>query len=295
MSMTNTPTLKKAGNMEKSQKIKTAAMVLACVVLDIALHVVTAPFSTMPENASFGYIANILGKEITATLWALLAFSGVAFVFWNIQNKISGVGVIKGVRYGAATALIWIFAMLEGASLFGNSLINEFVVGLSDAVPVFVLSVLLSLLLHEKAEHDFSGTFTTRHKITTVSVFTGIFLTGRYIAYQSGVIESGSEPRPIQTFIWTLLMGITIGTAFSLLCSSNKLPLKTRVLKFGLLYFGVNWAVFLFFMPFLFSGYLADVFLRIIIDTTLVVISLSLTTSPSVRFHDIAKENTEVI
>lgn len=52
----------------------------------------------------------------------------------------------KGLRYGTAIALIWLFAMLEGMSLFGNPIINEFIVGLSDAIPVFVLSILLSKL-----------------------------------------------------------------------------------------------------------------------------------------------------
>jgi hypothetical protein len=46
--------------------------------------------------------------------------------------------------------------------------------------------------------------------------------------------------------------------------------LKRGAVTFGLLIFGVNWAVFLVFMPFLFSGFLVDVLSRIAIDVFLV-------------------------
>jgi len=263
--------------MEKVQKIKAAAIVLACVVLDIVLHVVTSSYSTMPENPDLSLAASILGTEITASLWALFAFSGVAFVYWNIRNEILGESVKKGSRYGGAIALIWMFAMLEGVSLFGNPVIKEFIVGLSDAIPVFVLSVLLSKLQSEKVEGEPSVTLTLRHKIKAVLIFAGIFLMGRYIAYLSGVIQSGYQIRPIQTFVWTLLMGISIGAALVLLDHRNERSLKHRAVKFGFLIFGLNWAAFLVFMPLLFSGYLVDVLFRIVIDILLVTTGYYLT------------------
>jgi hypothetical protein len=271
--------------MRKGHKVKVAAIVLACVLLDIVLHVVTNPYSTMPENPNFSFVASVLGTEITVSLWALFAFSGVAFVYWRIRNEISGEGVRKGLRYGTAIALLWICAMLEGVSLFGNPIMKEFVVGLSDAIPVFVLSVLLSMLQTEKVEGDLSVTYFLRQKMKAISIFAGIFLTGRYIAYLSGVIQSGNRTRPLQTFIWTLLMGISIGTSFVLLVDNrNKRPLKHRAVKFGFLIFGMNWSVFLVFMPLLFSGYSTDAFLRIIIDTALATIASYLTIIPGNEF-----------
>lgn len=271
--------------MKKVHKIKVVAIVLACVLLDIVLHVVTSPDSTMPENPNFSFVASILGTEITASLWALFAFSGVAFVYWQIRNEIPGEGVKKGLRYGTAISLLWFFAMFEGVSLFGNPIIKEFVVGLSDAIPVFVLSVLLSMLQTEKVEGDLSATCILRQKIKAVLIFTGVFLIGRYIAYFLGVIQSGNQTRPLQTFMWTLLMGIPIGAAFVLLSNNrNERSLEHRAVKFGLLIFGLNWAVFLLFMPLLFSGYIADVLLRIIIDTALAMIASYLTIIPIDEF-----------
>lgn len=271
--------------MRKSQKIKVMAIVLACVLLDIVLHVVTSAYSTIPENPNYSLVAKILGTEITASLWALFAFSGVAFVYWHIRKEIPGEGVKKGLRYGTAIALLWIFAMLEGVSLFGNPVLKEFIVGLSDAIPVFVLSILLGMLQTEKKDGDLSATTNLRHTIKAVSIFAGIFLTGRYIAYFSGVIQSGSQTRPLQTLIWTLLMGISIGAAFVLIGNNRcEQSLKYRAVKFGILIFGLNWAVFLVFMPLLFTGYLADALLRIIIDTTLVTIASYLTIVPRGEF-----------
>jgi magnesium-transporting ATPase (P-type) len=175
--------------------------------------------------------------------------------------------------------------MLEGVSLFGNPIMNEFVVGLSDAAPVFVLSILLSKLQIEKAESDRPATFILRKKIRAVSIFTAIFLAGRYAAYFSGAIQSGIQARPLETFMWTLLMGISIGIAYVILYSNrNERSLKHRAVKFGFLIFGLNWAVFLVFMPLLFSGYIADVLLRIMIDTPLVTISSYLTIIPRGEF-----------
>lgn len=192
-------------------------------------------------------------------------------MYWNIRHEIPGEGAKKGFRFGTATALLWLAAMLEGVSLFGNSIQNEFIVGLSDAVPVFALSMLLSLLRTEKAQSGLSAAFVFKQKIRAISIFTGIFLTGRYIAYFSGAIRSGIQTRPLHTFLWTLLMGITIGTAFVLIDSNKNLrSVKHRVIKFGFFIFGLNWAAFLLFMPLLFSGYLIDVLSRIAVDILLV-------------------------
>ena len=267
--------------MGKKKLVKIGSIILICVVIDIALHLLTSKYSTMPKFPNYSKLAEQIGTEVTVTLWALLAFSSAAYVFFRAQDSIVGVGIKKGIRYGSAIALLWLFAMMEGVSLFGNSIINEFVVGLSDAIPVFVLGTLLSKLQFENFEGDRPKTFVFRQKARAISIFTVIFLTGRYIAYLSGVIQSGNQTRPLQTFIWTLLMGISIGAVFVLLDNNrNERSLIYRAVKFGFLIFGLNWAAFLVFMPFLFSGYIADVFLRVLIDSTMVTIASYLALIP---------------
>ncbi len=268
------------------------AIIVGCVLFDIVLHLVTSVYSTMPDNPNYSIVAKMLGTEITVSLWALLSFSGAAYVYCRIRKAIPGEGVKKGLRYGSAIALLWLSAMLEGAALFGNPIINEFVVGLSDAIPVFLMGILLSLLKDEKGKNAAAEPFTPGQKMMAVLMFTGTFLIGRYVAYFTGAIQSGHQASPFYTFFWTLLMGACIGVVCILLGNNgNTLCLKRRAAKFGFLIFGVNWAAFLFFMPLLFSGYLIDVLSRIIIDTLLVTIGYYLTFSPrlSSLMHRISK------
>jgi len=269
----------------KNRKLpKTIAIILICVLIDIALHSITSAYSTMPENPDFSKLAVLFGTEITATLWALLAFSGAACVFYRLQSSIPGVGLAKGLRYGTAISLLWLFAMLEGVALFGNAIIKEFVVGLSDAIPVFLMSILLSSSIAKKGKGSELKQLTLSQKILAVCVFTGVFFIGRYVAYFTGVIQSGHQISPLYTFLWTLLMGACIGIACILLGNpGNTLFLKRRAAKFSILFFGVNWATFLIFMPLLFSSFIIDVMSRIILDILLVTIGYYLAFSPKME------------
>jgi len=264
--------------MKKKKLVKIVSIILLCVLMDIALHLVTSEYSTMHKITNYSKLVDLLGTEITATIWALLAFSTVAYVFFRVQNRIPGVGLKKGLRYGSAIALLWLFAMMEGVSLFGNSIINEFVVGLSDAIPVLVMSVLLSLLEVKKEDNPELKPFTLSQKIKAVIIFSMIYLCGRYMAYFTQVIKSGYQTRPSYTFLWTLLMGACIGEVYILLGNTgNTLSMKRKAVQFGGLIFGVNWAAFLIFMPLMFSGYLIDVLRRLFLDIFISTVGYYLT------------------
>ena len=254
--------------------VRLIVVMVTCVLLDIVLHVVTSAFSTMPENPDFSILAGALGVEMTALLWALFSFSGVALVYFLVGSSIPGKGVAKGFRYGSAIALLWLFAMLEGVPLFGNPVIKEFVVGLSDAIPVFLMGIMLSLLKFGSRKDAMAvEPLAPGAKMTSLLIFAGTFLVARYVAYLTGIIKSGYQERPIGTFFWTLLMGACIGLAFVLIESdSSASRLENSAMKFGFLVFGVNWSTFLLFMPMLFSGYLVDALTRIIMDTLFVSI-----------------------
>lgn len=277
--------------MDKKKLVKIIPIIFLCVFIDIALHLVTSEYSTMPKNPNYSKLAGLLGTEITSTIWALLAFSCAAYVFFRIENSIHGVGLRKGFRYGSAIALLWLFAMMEGVSLFGNSVINEFVVGLSDAVSVLILGILLSLCAAKNEDNAEVKPLSLGKKVTVVSVFSLIFLFGRYMAYFTQVIKSGYQTNPSYTFLWTLLMGACIGEVCILLGNAgDKLPLERRAIKFGGLIFGVNWAAFLIFMPLLFSGYLMDVLTRIFLDILIVTIGYYLTFYLRIESHKTAAD-----
>jgi hypothetical protein len=275
--------------MKKSTILKFVAVVVLCVMLDIILHLVTSDYSTMPENPHYSILAELLGPGIIATLWAMLAFSGAAYVYYRVRYNIPGVGIKQGLRYGGAIALLWLFAMLEGVSLFGNPVINEFIVGLSDAIPVLLMGTLLGLLLGKKTGSDEPGSQTFNQKLLTVGVFSAIFTLGRYAAYFTGIIQSGYLTSPLITLLWTILMGACIGIVYVLLGQTGKtISLKRRAVTFGFVIFGINWAVFLIFMPSLFSGFLVDVLARITIDILLVTVGCYLSSTIRInRFQEV--------
>ena len=266
--------------MNIHKRIKISLIVVSCVLLDVCLHMLTTPYGTMPDNPDLSFIAEVIGIEATATLWAFSAFSVAAFVFLRIRKRIPGEGVKKGLRYGASVALLWLSGMLEGVSLFGNPIINEIVVGLSDAIPVFLLGVLLGFVKPDTIPATYSTSRLPVRKHKAIFYFAAIFLSGRFFAYTTGVIKSGIQGRPVGTFMWTLLMGIAIGTTFVWLDAyRNQKLLRQRIAEFTLFVFGMNWLSFLMFMPLLFSGYIIDVLIRMAVDTALVTIASYLTIS----------------
>ena len=277
--------------MKIGQKIKIISILLLCVLLDIFLHILTSSFGTMPDNPDLGFAATIMGIGTTASLWALLAFSVATFVYWRIRDRILGEGVGKGLRYGAAVALLWFLAMLEGVPLFGNPIIKEIIVGLSDAIPVLLLGVLLGLVTPKTNSGNYTEALCPHQKCKVILLFTVFFSTGKYLAYSTGMIKSGIHGMPIETLVWTILMGIAIGASFVLLENNlNGTSLKHKVWRFSFFIFGMNWAVFLIFMPLMFSGYLADVLFRIVLDTIFVMIASCLAICLNENFLRIGSE-----
>lgn len=253
--------------------IKYLGIILTCVLLDIVLHVFTSAYSTIPEASNFNFLVNLIGTEFTAILWAILAFSGVAFTFHVFQKVLPGAGIKKGLRFGLAISLLWLFAMLEGVSLFGNPLIKEFVVGLSDAIPVILMGLLLGAFTQQNVENNQMTTFSIKQKLTAILLFSSLFSLGRYTIYYTGLIQSGIHSSPFQTFWWTLLMGTCIGVSFILLGSATRhVSVELSAIKFGFILFGVNWIVFLAFMPMLFNGFLIDFLLRCTADLLIVTL-----------------------
>jgi hypothetical protein len=259
--------------MIKNSFFKISSIVLVSIIFDIGLHALTSSYSNMPETSSFSIIAVFLGTELSATLWAILSFSSSAFVFLKTTNIIYGNGLKKGIRYGSAIGLLWLLGMMEGVTIFGNPLFNEFIIGLSDAIPIFFMSLLLGILVNK---HEMSKSYHLKitpkdiYRIVTIAT---IFLLGRYIAYFSGIIQSGYIAHPSLTLYWTFLMSTCIGMiAVLILPFHDTISIKKKAIYFGLGIFGINWAAFLVFMPILFANYFTDVLCRMSIDIFLVTV-----------------------
>lgn len=266
--------------LSRSARIWFAGAVVIGAVLAIVSHAVVGSFVVVANELSYGVFGRTLGAEVVASIWALLAFAGSAYVFYRYHRSIRGAGVWKGLRYGSAIALLWLVGMLEGVALFGNPIHAEFLVGLSDAVPVLIMSLLLGIYVFRS---DSVVTGRSRHvrlapAITTIAL---VFLMGRYLGYTSGLIGSGHSEFPIQTLVWTLLMGVSAGVAFVLLWEAVSEPSVVRTaVRFGIWIFGINWLVFMIFIPMLFEGVFVDVIARVSLDIVAVTIGCYLALRP---------------
>ena len=72
--------VEREGFMKTGERIKIILIIVFCVLLDVFLHMLTAPYGTIPDNPALSVISQMIGVEATASFWALLAFSVVAFV-----------------------------------------------------------------------------------------------------------------------------------------------------------------------------------------------------------------------
>ncbi len=252
-------TIRRQNGLNRSEKVWFAASVLIGAVLAIVLHAIVGSIVVVADELSFGVLGRAFGAEVVASVWALLAFSGSAYVFYRYRTTIPGNGVWKGLRYGSAIAFLWLVGMLEGVVLFGNPIHAEFLVGLSDAVPVLIMSVLLAVFVFRSDTVEFvqSDRLRAVPVLLTISL---VFLAARYLGYASGIIGSGHSEYPVATFLWTLLMGISVGVVFLLLWNATLSSSTVRsAAGFGIWVFGVNWLVFMAFIPMLFEGVFVDI------------------------------------
>jgi hypothetical protein len=241
-------------------------------VLAIALHAIVGSFVVVADELNFGVLGRTLGAEVVASFWALLAFSGSAYVFYRYHMTIRGTGLWKGLRYGSAIALLWLVGMLEGVALFGNPIHVEFLVGLSDAVPVLIMSILLGVFVFHTGSSA-TGLSSRIRPVPVLITIAVVFLTGRYIGYVSGMIGTGHSEYPVEAFVWTLLMGLSVGVAFLLLGNATYMSSTIRsAAGFGFWIFGVNWIVFMAFIPLLFEGVIVDIIARVSLDIVVVIL-----------------------
>lgn len=267
--------------MKKIGKIRYIAIVGFSTILAIILHGVTSNNSTVPQMADWSLLVNKIGFSLTVLLYFLIAFGIIAYVFYSYEDKLPGKKGLKGLRYGIAIGLLWQWGMLEGVSLMGNPLINEFLMGSSDAIPIVLMGLLLGIFTTKRISIETTrNNYDKSNIFLVIFIFTIIFLAGRYFLYYTKILASGYQTNPYLTFIWTLLMGTCIGVTYLLLGQATQSSLKlVSAVKFGLMIFGANWAVFTVFIPVVFKVDFISFIIRITVDIGLVILSCYLSES----------------
>ena len=235
--------------------------------LDVLFHMAVGDL--MPRPPEFGALVNRFGFAPVVMAWIAMAFvgMGLTFLFW--ARRMGGSGLAKGLRYGLAIGVMIQVAMFEGVGLLGTPVIAELVMGLADAVPIFLMILLLGWWLAPHSPPAAPAAVSAG--LWALLPFALIYGGGRLLAQLLGIIESGLDDGPVATILWSFAMGAVIGLAWMMLADLRRgFPGVGGALAFGLGVYGVNWALFMTFVPMVFPDALADTALRVGIDILLV-------------------------
>lgn len=249
--------------------IKYISLVILSVSLCIFLHVMTPPAFTneIPKN-TLSACALLLGIPLTALLWAVIAYSCVAFVFYLIEDKIPGEKGSWGFRYGFSVGILWLLGYVMCMPKFGNPFINEFIGGLCDATPAIIMGWLLGLFTSQKVTTTVAIAYNKTQLIVGVIVFVLFFSIARIGSYYMNIIDTGFQVNSVYTLAWTIVMGCYLGIMYVLLgktiTSSSAL---VSAMKFGFLLFGLTWGSFIMFFPLMLKGELSNTVIMFLLDS----------------------------
>lgn len=217
---------------------KIILLIISCGFFDMLLHALISPLNSSNVSLlkpSIFVKNNMLVPAIIG--WELLAFSVLALIFILIQNNLPGKKWIKGFLYGLSFGGLYLIGMFESVLLLNSSVLNEFLMGLGDFIPILLMGILLGI---------FVGTDETQNKerqnVLPVFIIAISYIIGRYFAYSILHIQSAYISNPLGTFIWTLCLGLWVGIIYFILHTSIKgKSIISQGLFFGIVIFGSNW------------------------------------------------------
>jgi hypothetical protein len=260
--------------MRSSSWLKATSFVCVGIILDMLAHQLAFQVTASSESVLPPSTIAKSGLAIPAVVvYLLLTFGILAVVFFFLYVNLPYGRWTSGFWYGLSFGGLWYIGVLESTLVLGTPLEHELIMGLADALPILIMSVLLGA---------FIGTIRTSSipkvvdgRIIAIPCIALCYLVGRYISYLGLRIDSGITDNPLGTFLWTLGMGLWIGFIYWLLGSGLKSASAVkRAVVFGCIVYGSDWFMFNFFLPLLYEMNLTDLFLRVIIDVLFFTIGI---------------------
>lgn len=215
------------------------------------------------------------------SLYGIFVYSCIASMFLLIRNQLIGNNILKGLKYGASCAAIWIIYLFE--PLPHVVPIDRITYPLADGLALLVMGLLLGLLFGKTES-------VVNNKIKTASIanvnskvkykslipllfITSCFVAGRLIQYIVLNIYSCFDSKIYETLVWCVLTGFVVAYVMTWL---NKYILANSKIKksltLGCLLFGINLTLFNFFIPLVFTTDIPDLIIRTVIDFASVTI-----------------------
>ncbi|HIZ20716.1 MAG TPA: hypothetical protein H9674_07640 [Firmicutes bacterium] len=206
---------------------------------------------------------------LTFTVYGIFAYSLIASLFLLVRKQMGGNRVWQGLKYGLSCCFVWIVYLLEPLPHVTG--MDRITYPVADSLALIVMGLLLGWLFGNPAQR--ANREKRAFPALPVLAVTGCFLVGRMIQYLLFGIYSSFDEKPLETVLWCLLTGIALFCVMDWLDryvdSGGRIK---RALILGGLLFGVDLALFNFFMPLVFAADIPDLILRTCIDILAVTV-----------------------
>jgi len=175
------------------------------------------PIGVLPFS-SFSKKYGATGVEIYIAIWFLMIFSCMSVTFLIAERWMKGSKIVKGLAFGVSWGMIYLMGVIEWYPVFGKtSLLSDIRLGLVDVLGLIVLGILSGRFFASDGQRRRPN---IRNDGIVILSIAAAYVIGRYFAYSILRIESGYIERPAETFIWTLVTGLSFG-AFYILAGRN--------------------------------------------------------------------------
>lgn len=175
----------------------------------------------LPSNDS-----GLLGPSIIAQmgllplayiLYGTIWFSLLASIFVLIEDQLSGNKIIKGLKYGLFFALLTVIVYFEPLPHASSSGI-EIIWMLADCLPFIILGALIGLMFAKNGSKQINAEKRSKLKeIVLLVIIPLIIMVGRLFNYVFLNIYSSFSTLMLNTLIWVLVWGISIGILYYIL------------------------------------------------------------------------------
>lgn len=254
------------------RELQKIAIVVLTTIFSLGIHAFAPPTVPItPDRLSL--VANALSFVGAVTLFFLVTYYLIATVFLRYERKLYGRKLHRALLFGCLVGGIWWVGMIEAVFAFGTGFVDEFILGLLDFIPIVALCLLLAIFMVEEKPEPVSRRINWRVALIEVAIFSALFTAGRGLRYLT--VGGGYELVDLSAvMLWTAVFAVMIALNYAFLKSAfqDASPLRS-VLGFTFILFGIHYALFVYFVPLIFSGLFID--LTVVLATDLVLVLLA--------------------
>lgn len=264
----------------KSILITSISAILCSAAFAIIVHAILP--ATVDVGKLDGILVTLFGFPIIAVSYFLILYTQCTIAVRYICNRTSVSNLQTGIRFGLSFALIYLFGMQEVIvesspfSTYGFEFIKyEFFMGLADAIPVFVLCMVIVLFTMRNKDKVVLVQKTKRVDSPAAIIIIAVsFMIERIVGYETGITQSNYGTYPVPCYIWTALFGLILGYIYTILYpvlfSERKwiyVPIRLTLVV------GVNWIIFNSFIGLIMKGAMLEMLLKSGLDVIVLFIA----------------------